>query len=428
MDNFQLRLNKLFENNPELKTLRQQFSDKHTEAWLVGGCLRDLLLSLPVTDIDIAVEKDPTALAQNWAKEINGRWFWLDEERLQSRVLLANQMMVDFVPLRAATISGDQSLRDFTVNSFALPLFDDFSRKTLLDPLNGLNDLEQRSLKFCSSRSIADDPLRMLKGIRHAITLQMNLSEQALQQIKTESADINSVAGERIRDEFGKILLTETPGLGFQLMLDTGLLQELFGPADASWVPVESFNELQRLHQLMQDWAADEEDEPAINEAYSSQSLFLLATFFRDYQPDNLPDVLHSKLRLSRQQQRIILSLQQEPDRQWLNQTLKVASVRQKAVLVESLGYFPAEQLIYWSIYRQLIPREMVYDLLGAYQSQQQLGRVPDLLDGNKLGDLLQGAGKEIGFWQQRIKLAELEDEIRDSTSAINWLKSQLYN
>ncbi len=428
MTSFKRRLAELFKQSPELLALKQLFQKNQTNAWLVGGCLRDLVLSRPVVDLDISVDKDPTSLAQAWAEENNGRWFWLDKERLQSRVLLANQMTVDFVPLRAATIGGDQILRDFTVNSLALPLSDNQSQQELLDPLDGLADIDKRSLRFCSSRSIADDPLRMLKGIRHAVTLQMELSQQALQQIKAESVDIHNIAAERIRDELGQILLADAPELGFELMLGTGLLQVLFGPADRSWSSADSFSELQLLQRRMSEWAADESSESTINEPYSSQSLFLLATFFRSYQPINLPDILHSKLRLSRQQQRIVLSLQQEPDSQWLAQTLKVASVRQKALLVEALGYFPTEQLIYWSIYRQLIPREMVYDLLGAYQSQQQLGRVSDLLDGNMLSDILHGSGKEIGFWQQRIKLAELDGVIDDSASAINWLKSQLSN
>lgn len=428
MDSFKQRLTALFEKNPELQALRKLLRHNRLNAWLVGGSVRDLLLSRAVVDIDIAVDRDPTAIAQEWARKNNGRWFWLDQDRLQSRVLLANQLIVDFAPLRDATIAGDQSLRDFTINSLALSLDDEFSSHALMDPLNGLIDLEQRSLVFCSTRSIADDPLRMLKGIRHVVTLQMDLSNQALQQIKTESTAIKGIAGERIRDELGKILLTETPVLGFELMYDTGILQELFGPPTANWTPAQSFTDLQQLAQHMKAWSVDEEDGPVDNEPYSSCSLFMLATFFRDYQPNNLPDILHIRLRLSRHQQRIILSLQQEPDRQWLDRALKVASPRQKALLVEALGYFPVEQMIYWSIYRQMIPKDKVYELLEAYQNQQRLGRVPDLLDGNQLGGLLKKAGKEIGFWQQRIKLAELTGEIGDTARAISWLKSKISN
>lgn len=428
MDSFNKRLASIFENNPELQMLRQLIIKSQTSAWLVGGCLRDLLLSRSVVDIDIAVEKDPTELAKKWAAQVDGRWFWLDADRLQSRVLLPNQMLVDFTPLRAATITGDQNLRDFTINSLALSFEGEFSCQALLDPLQGLNDLEQRSLKFCSNRSIADDPLRMLKGIRHAVTMQMSLCEQALQRIKAEAPSIGCIAGERIRDELGKILLAETPVLGFELLYETGLLQELFGPAKDSWNPQQAFTDLQQLNLKITQYEEDDTDEPVANDAYSSRSLFLLATFLRSYQPDNLAELLNSRLRLSRQQQRIVLSLQQEPDSQWREQVRQKTSNRQKALLVEALGYFPMEQMIYWSIHRQMLTKESVYDHLEAYQSQQRLGRVPDLLDGNQLGSLLQRSGKEIGLWQQRIKLAELAGEICDSVKAISWLKKKISN
>jgi poly(A) polymerase len=426
MDSFKNRLTELFDKNPELQILKKTFLDHQADAWLVGGSLRDLLLARVVEDVDIAVAGDPTPLAQSWAQQVEGRWFWLDQERLQSRVLLPSQMIVDFAPLRATTLIGDLVLRDFTINALALPLAGEFSSSAIVDPLGGLNDLEQRLLRFCSTRSIADDPLRMLKGIRHLVSLQMSLDGAARRQIEAEAGTIKSIAGERIRDELGRILLSETPVLGFELLLETGLLYELFGTPRDSWNSDQTFTDLQQLDLQIKQYSAEEGGDTLVEEAYSSRSLFLLATFLRDYQPAELNRILHEKLRLSRQQQRIILSLQTEPDNDWVKNVTSAASARQKALLVEALGYFPAEQLIYWSIYRQFLSRDQVFDLLTAYQGQQQLGRVPDLLDGNQMSELLQRSGKEIGVWQKRIKLAELAGEICDSVKAISWLKGKL--
>ncbi len=428
MEKFQQRLVTLFEDNPQLKALRQKLVAGRNEAWLVGGCLRDMLLGHTVVDIDIAAAADPTPLAQEWAESVNARWFWLDAERLQSRVLLPNQLIVDFVPLRAASIGGDQCLRDFTINSLALPLHGELSRAALLDPLNALQDLQDRVLKTCSSRSLADDPLRMLKGIRHAISLQMQLAEDVLQQIRNEAKSIKSIAAERIRDELGKILLAENPVAGFALMQETSLLPALFGSAGPGWRAADVFSDLQQFDQNMQSQQEKEDDEPTVNEPFSSRSLFLLATLLRCYQPANLPDLLHRKLRLSRQQQRIISSLQEPLVDSWLAQLPSATTTRQQALLVEALGYFPAEQMIYWSLYRQQLPLAKVYALLEAYHAQQHLGRVPDLLDGKRLAKLGSISGKEIGHWQQQIKQAELAGEIVDAESATSWLENKISN
>ena len=426
MEVFQRRLADLIRNNPEFDSLKQMFALNKTEAWFVGGCLRDFILNLPVVDVDIAVEKDPTPFAKKWANECQGRWFWLDADRLQSRVLLPNHLVVDFSPLRASKVSGDQKLRDFTINSFAFPIVSVISKDSLLDPLNGLEDLEQRTIKFCSSQSIADDPLRMLKGVRHAVTLQMKLSDEALQQIRDEAPALQSVAGERIRDELGKILTADSPATAFELLLETGLLKQIFGPAGENWDAHLAFNNLQTLDRNIYEYAATDDAEPAVDRPYNSRALYLLATFLHHYQPDNLVDLLHSKLRLSRQQQRIILSLQTEPSPEWLGSIPRATTVRQKALLVETLGHFPAEQLIYWSIYKRVISRKIIAELLMAYQQIQKMGRIPDLLDGHHLEELIQPQGKEIGVWLKRIKQAEIQGIIDDSASASAWLKSKI--
>ncbi|WP_303721632.1 hypothetical protein [Malonomonas rubra] len=426
MESFKHRLNNLFENHGELIKLRQLIEEQKRNAWLVGGCLRDLLLCRPIFDVDVAVEGDPTELAQQWAQLCSGRWFWLDRDRLQSRVLLPNQLTVDFTPLRASTIRGDQCLRDFTINSFALPFNGELACQTILDPLHGLQDLEQCTLKFCSSRSIADDPLRMLKGVRHAVSLQMNLSDEAIQQIQDEASAIQAVAGERIHDELGRILQSETPVLGLEKLHKCGLLYELFGKPSASWNADHSFHELREFNSRIVDYSEEESDEPTLGNSFSTRALFMLATFIRHYQPDNLPALLHEKLRLSRPHQRIVQCLQQAPDKQWFKLVEQVETPRQKALLVELLGHFPAEQMIYWSISLQILQKGKVHDLLEAYHQNQCLGKVPDLLDGHQIEDILQQFGKEIGQWQKRIKQEELSGGIHSPEDAIIWLKSKI--
>jgi len=427
MTGFKQRLADLFDDYPELQRLKQLLQQNRVDAWLVGGTLRDLLLDRPVVDIDIAVAGDPTPAARAWAQKTRGRWFWLDSERKQSRVLFPQQLIVDFAPLRAATIAEDQALRDYTVNSLAVSLTEEGSSPVLLDPLGGVTHLEQKRLELCSTRSLPDDPLRMLKGIRHAVTLPMTLSAQSLQQIKEQAGRIGSVAGERIRDELGKILSAADPVAGLELLYETGLLAELLGSGQPDWDAGPTFSALRRLNQQMLELETGIDAEPGLEEPFNSRALFLLATLLRAYAPADLSNLLNRKLRLSRQQQRLLINLQQPPGEPWFALADRVTTARQKALLVEQLGFFPDEQLLYWAVYRQLIALDRIRDLLQSYYAQQQLGRVPDLLNGHQLRDLLPGRpDKEIGGWQQRIKAAELTGDIVNRLDVPEWLKTEI--
>ena len=74
MGSFALLLKELFAHNPALTKLRQQIQQQRLQAWLVGGCLRDLLLNRPPDDIDITTVEDPSSLAQDWARQSGGHW------------------------------------------------------------------------------------------------------------------------------------------------------------------------------------------------------------------------------------------------------------------------------------------------------------------------------------------------------------------
>lgn len=427
MADFNTRITELFNKNKDLQDLKKSLNAGPLEAWLVGGTLRDLLLQRDVTDIDIATIDDPTKIAQAWARKIRGRWFWLDADRKQSRVLTADKLIVDFAPLRAATILEDLKLRDYTANALALPLSGDLDFSALLDPLSGQQDLQEGCLRLCSQQSLTDDPLRMLKGIRHATTLNLMLHDQSLQKIKEQAALITSVAGERLRDELGKILSSEKPVEGFRLLSATGLFQELFGPEKNSYNTEKTFIDLQQLIESIEEIEIKFDSETSSEDPFNSRALFLLATFLRSYASTDLSDLLHKKLRMSRQQERIVLSLQTGPGTHWFELVNSVKTTRQKALLVEQLGYFPDEQLLYWTVYKQHITLDKVRDLLRSFYEYQRLGRVPDLLSGHQLKELLYDQpDSEIGVWQQRIKRAEVGAAIVDQNDAFRWLKNEI--
>ena len=123
------------------------------------------------------------------------------------------------------TLEDDQKRRDFTINALAISLNpENFGE--LIDPFDGLKDLQQKLLRtpLEPSQTYSDDPLRMMRAIRFASTLNFKIEENSLKAISKEAARIKIVSMERIMVEFNKIMLSEKPSLGLKLLEETGIL------------------------------------------------------------------------------------------------------------------------------------------------------------------------------------------------------------
>ncbi len=424
------QLKKLLSETPSLNVLLDMIDEQDLNAWFVGGLLRDMLLKRPLKDVDLAFAEDPTSLAKSWAREVRGRWFWLDQERNQSRVLLRTGLTVDFAPLRAKTLEEDLRLRDFTINSMAYPILPPFYSGKLIDLTNSVEDLRANKIRCCSDESFLDDPLRMLKGIRHAVTLDMQFNGDCFLQMQLKATRIRMAAGERVKDELGKILASDKPVEGIRLLLHSGLLAALFGPAGAGWNETKALIELKQLHgniRKIQQKTAGDFSAADIDDVFPQKALFMLGRLLELYAPQNLPDLLHSRLRLSRYQQRLLVAMQVPKDLNWLLSALQVKNSRMQALLVEKLGSGETEQLIYLSLCHRELSFEQAILLSHAFRKHQKLGRIPDLIDGERLQQLLQDRPKqEIGDWLRQIKAAEIAGEISSVAQAENWLKEKL--
>lgn len=422
----------LFQRSNALTKLLAGIHDEQSEFWLVGGCLRDLLLDHLVSDIDIVSSSDPTSFAKHWASEVHGRWFWLDAERLHSRVLLNHQIQVDFSPLRAESIITDLELRDFTVNSLALSLSSDLSHSKLVDPLGGQIDLLHRRLRESSHHSFLDDPLRMLKGIRHAVTLNFNLSSVTSKNIKKYCTEICSVAGERIRDELFRILLSNAPVRGLELLHETGLLQALLDSPKAFFIWSDVQAELTVFHQTLKTLQQRNEISPSEESRVDLSAhfpLFLFVKFLQLYQPIEISDLLHHRLKFSRYEQQFVQQLisQEEETKTLFPLFESEQNQRRKALIVELLGPFSLEKLLYWGVCHGRLSYQKVMNFYQAFQKEQKLGRVPDLINGREFIGIASGLkGSAIGFWQKKVKYAEISGEISTFDEAAKWLKIKL--
>ena len=204
------------------------------KAYLVGGTIRDILINSRLgNDYDFAVQGKGIAFAKSFAEKVGGSFFILDDERNAYRVVSGKQFQVDFSGVKK-TIEEDLRLRDFTINSMAVPLDSLFNNIILLDPLGGENDIGNRLLRTSSQRSIQEDPLRVMRAFRFSSSFNFTMDGELLNQIKKHCEELNSVSEERVRAELFMILEMPAAYKTLKDMDDAGVLRTLF-PETERW-------------------------------------------------------------------------------------------------------------------------------------------------------------------------------------------------
>lgn len=213
----------------------------NSEAFVVGGYVRDILLKRDSKDIDIVVIGSGIELAERIGKRLHIPVSVF--KNFGTAMIKYDGLEVEFVGARkesyrldsrkpiveTGTLDDDQKRRDFTINAMAIHLTrSNFGE--LLDPFGGVNDLHNHLIRTPLDAEItfSDDPLRMMRAIRFASQLHFTIDQLALDAIKKNAERIKIVSIERISDELNKIILSSKPSVGFSLLFDTGLLQIIF--------------------------------------------------------------------------------------------------------------------------------------------------------------------------------------------------------
>ena len=228
--------------NLKLFKLISQVAEKNNQTvFIVGGYVRDLLMKREVpTDIDFVTEQNGMDLAKAVAQEINPKLKVSVFKNYGTAMFKYDGLDLEFVGARkesysensrkpnveTGTLEDDQKRRDFTINALAVSLNkNNFGE--LVDPFNGISDMEKKIIRtpLEPTQTYSDDPLRMMRAIRFASTLNFNIEKNSLEAIKKEKERIKIVSMERIMIEFNKIMLSEKPSLGLKLLEETGLLQ-----------------------------------------------------------------------------------------------------------------------------------------------------------------------------------------------------------
>jgi tRNA nucleotidyltransferase/poly(A) polymerase len=192
-----------------------------TEAYVVGGSVRDEALGRRVVDVDVACG-NPEGAARAYRERTGGAVFLLSERHGAWRVALLDGRTSDFTPL-AGTIEEDLRGRDFTINAIAVPV----GGGDPIDPYGGLADLAARRLRPVHEGIFRDDPLRLLRAVRLEDELGVRLEPAGEELVRRDASLVTRPAGERVLAE-----LLRLSSRGYARLHELGLLEPLGGSLD----------------------------------------------------------------------------------------------------------------------------------------------------------------------------------------------------
>jgi poly(A) polymerase len=226
-------------NSPFFNACKKIAFEQNIKAYAVGGWVRDIFLERPCKDIDIVVEGNGIEFAKKVAAAISPKIHVNYFKNFGTAQFVHDGFEYEFVGARKesyqrdsrkpviedGTIEEDISRRDFTINCMAISLNKaDFGE--LLDLYHGKDDLTNRCLKTPLDADItySDDPLRMMRAVRFASQLNLEIEPISFEAIKRNAHRLEIISKERIHSEVNKILLSPKPSIGLDLLFKSGLL------------------------------------------------------------------------------------------------------------------------------------------------------------------------------------------------------------
>jgi tRNA nucleotidyltransferase/poly(A) polymerase len=193
-------------------------------AYLVGGCVRDLLLGRPPIDYDIVFLGDAPAYARRIASALNGRVVELGRPAFRVWRVASERGLIDVAPAAGESLEEDLRRRDFTVNAMAIGT----ATGQVVDVTGGCEDLDAGVIRMVSATAFRADPVRLLRAFRFAAQLGFKVDPETQAAIGRDRDLIGQAAGERIREELFKLLAAPDAHPHVLAMRKTGLLEAIF--------------------------------------------------------------------------------------------------------------------------------------------------------------------------------------------------------
>ena len=213
--------------------------------YIVGGFVRDTILGLPASDLDIVVEGDASILAEEYKNHYGG--IVIHHKRFMTTSLILplknNNIALnahDIVSARSevyerpgalpivkrGTIHDDIRRRDFTINTLAISL-NRINYGELLNESNGIEDLEKGIVRILHYKSFLDDPTRIFRAARYAVRFNFIIEKNTQKEIASGSNRLSEVSGQRIRNEINLIMNEENPSQALSMLENWGILKKI---------------------------------------------------------------------------------------------------------------------------------------------------------------------------------------------------------
>ena len=243
--------------------------------FLTGGAMRDMLAGFHIRDMDFVVEGNALKLAKAVSDAAQARILSQDEHRKSAELIFPSGVTASLAmshqakygragtrpQITPATIQDDLRGRDFTCNAIALSL-NAASRGLLLDPMNGLADIERKELRSVSTYSFYDDPSRMLRLARFQVRLGYAVEQRTqLQLANAREAEVEKSIPPRCLGEELKYIAGERRSGEIIRLLDEYGLLTLFSPALTGdrWNPA-GMAKLEKIGQTMPEEGLSSDD------------------------------------------------------------------------------------------------------------------------------------------------------------------------
>jgi len=221
----------------EVRIIAETLENAGFEAYLVGGCVRDILLNKTPKDWDITTNAHPEDIEKTFENTFINNDFGtvgvVNEETED-----ASLKVVEVTPYRSesgysdsrrpdevtfgVSLDDDLTRRDFTVNAIAYRVKDN----TLVDPFDGQKDIKDKKLRAVGEATLRfeEDALRMMRAVRLAVEHDFTIEAETMAAIVQNAANLERISKERIRDEFIRIINSAQPMQGIVFLEKLSLL------------------------------------------------------------------------------------------------------------------------------------------------------------------------------------------------------------
>src|SRR4030042_6795380 len=220
----------------EIKSIISKLEKKGFEAFVVGGCVRDLFRKEGPIDWDITTSAKPEQIKKIFPDSFYENKFLtvtiktkskteslkeVEATTYRSEAKYSDKRHPDEVKF-AKTLKEDLNRRDFTVNAMALD-----GKGKVIDYFGGQEDLKKNIIKTVGNpeERFKEDALRLMRAVRFAVVLGWSIEEKTKEAIKKNSASLKVISQERVRDELMKIIMSDRAAEGMELLRELGLLK-----------------------------------------------------------------------------------------------------------------------------------------------------------------------------------------------------------